>query len=111
MTYETQTGPTDLRRLGFVAVYSESISVKAVSIADRLYQAVRVRAPLPSFVDDRLKIAEGKFTEFSTPAVSFIQDRATQILTIVDTKVWALFRLLETSSIALAGRKPMHLFI
>lgn len=79
--------PADLRRLGFVATYSESIFGSTFKIADSLYRTTRAHTPLPGFVDARVKVAEDKFSELSVPLLNFVQDRASQLLTIVDVKV------------------------
>lgn len=84
--------PADLRRLGFVATYSESIFGSTFKIADSLYRTTRAHTPLPGFVDARVKVAEDKFSELSVPLLNFVQDRATQLLTIVDVKVRPLPR-------------------
>ena len=77
----------DLRRLEFVKSYSESIFGSTFKLADSIYRTTRAHAPLPGFVDVRVKQAENKFSEFSVPALNFVQDRATQLLTVVDCKV------------------------
>ena len=106
MSAEEQTPNMDLRRLGFVAVYSETILGKTYSCADQLYQAVRVHTPLPGFVDDRVKKAESKFNELSTPALTYIQTRATEILAIVDTKVSLFWTHPSRPRRSFAGRSP-----
>lgn len=74
-------------RLGFVATYSESILGSTFKIADSLYRTTRAHTPLPGFVDARVVQAESKVSELGVPLLNFVQDRATQLLAIVDVKV------------------------
>ena len=81
--------PSDLRRLGFVAAYSESIAGSTFKIADSLYRTTRAHtAPwTPGFVDAGVTKAESTVLAYSMPLLSFVQLRATQLLSMMDAKV------------------------